>query len=144
MHDFEDRVDVLPQGNETILLVEDDEFVRGVAVKILKRLGYDVLVASSGNEALLINETKKGAIDLLLTDVVMPNMNGKELVEQMKMLTPGLEVLYMSGYTDPGVDLREHIEEGASYLAKPLTIDKLARKIRDVLDKHNPLGEKPC
>jgi two-component system cell cycle sensor histidine kinase/response regulator CckA len=125
-----------PRGNETILIVEDEEEVRKLTVQILKRQGYTVLEASHGEEA--INVAKGHAeegIDLLLTDVVMPGMSGRELVGSLGFLLPKMKVIYMSGYTDDAIVHHGVLEEGVNYLQKPFTLDSLARKIREVLDQ---------
>ena len=124
-----------PRGSETILVVEDEEEVRKLAARVLKRQGYKVLEASEGNEALVICEKYKEPIHLMLTDVVMPKMSGRELANRLGSLHPEMKVLYMSGYTDNAIALHGILEEGLNYLQKPFTVDGLARKVREVLDK---------
>ncbi len=121
------------RGSETILLVEDDEQLRRVNCQILRRHGYAVLDAMNGGEALLLSEKAAGQIDLLLTDVVMPHMSGRELAERLSPLRPEMKVLYVSGYTDDAM-LRHNVPEfGLHFLLKPTTPDMLLRRVRDVL-----------
>ncbi len=140
-HKLEEKI-VSPEilgGNETILLVEDDETVRKLALRILKKQGYNVLEASGGGEALIICENYKETIHLILTDVVMPRMSGKELVERLMLIHPEMKVLYMSGYTDNVIAVHGILEKGIEYIQKPFTVEGLARKVREVLDKNPPL-----
>jgi two-component system cell cycle sensor histidine kinase/response regulator CckA len=124
----------LPQGSETILLVEDAEPLRILTQEFLLRLGYRVLEASSGSEALHLAQQHKGTIDLLLTDIVMPGMSGRELAMNVADRHPQVKVLYISGYTDDAI-VRHGIEERAvSLLMKPFTLERLAHKLRTVLD----------
>jgi PAS domain S-box-containing protein len=123
---------VLPQGNETILVVEDDGAVRKIAVQVLTAQGYNVLVAETGGDALLICEQEKKPIHLVLTDVVMPKMSGPELIERLKKVRKDFTVLYMSGYTDKNI-LR-CLDYELNFIQKPFTIDVLAKKVRDSLD----------
>ena len=122
------------RGSETILLVEDEEQVRTLARAILKRQGYQVLDAANPGEALLLCERFSGVIDLLLTDVVMPQMSGRHLAERLAPLRPAMKVLYMSGYTDNAIVHHGMLEEGIEFLQKPLTPDSVAHRIREVLD----------
>jgi PAS domain S-box-containing protein len=125
----------LPRGTGTVLVVEDEPAVRGVAVRVLSGLGYRVLEASNGLEALQVAAAWGQAIHLLLTDVVMPEMNGKVLSEQLTAFYPGVKVLFISGYTDETVSQRGVLEEGVSFLQKPFPPAGLAHKVREVLDK---------
>jgi two-component system cell cycle sensor histidine kinase/response regulator CckA len=123
------------RGSETILLVEDDEEVRKLAVKILEKQGYTVLEASQGDEALILCKEHKGPIHLMVTDVVLPGMNGRELTTHLKMLHQEMKVLYMSGYTDNTITHHGVLEKGMNYIQKPFTVEGLGRKLREVLDK---------
>ena len=121
-------------GSETVLLAEDDEIVRKLALTILKQSGYTVLVAENGAEALLALESHDGPLHLLLTDVVMPDMNGRELFSMAVEKYPSLKVLYMSGYTDDVIAHHGVLDEGVAFIQKPFAIHDLAAKIREVLD----------
>ncbi|MGZ3558380.1 MAG: ATP-binding protein, partial [Syntrophales bacterium] len=125
----------LPGGGETILVVEDEEDVRRLAVRILERQGYTVLEASCGNDALVLSKERKEPIHMVLTDVVMPGMNGRQLADQLIHLHPKMKVLYMSGYTDNAVFHHGILEEGVNYIQKPFTIGGLMKKMREVLDR---------
>ena len=127
--------DDLLRGNETILLVEDEESVRKFALRVLERQGYKVLTARDGDEALLICEQFKDPIHLMLTDVVMPGMSGHELAKRLKSLHPKMKVLYMSGYTDNTIVLHGVLAEGVNYFQKPFTVDALTKKVREVLEQ---------
>jgi signal transduction histidine kinase len=122
------------RGTETILLVEDEEQVRAVALTILRANGYRVLSAQHPGEALILCERHPGRIDLLLTDVVMPQMSGPELAKRLLLTRPEMKVLCMSGYTDDSVVRHGVIEDGVAYLQKPITPGLLAAKVRRVLD----------
>jgi signal transduction histidine kinase len=122
------------RGHETILLVEDELAVRDLARDVLCAHGYTVLEAQHGREALLISELHSGPIHLLLTDVVMPEMSGRELANRLAPLRPTMPVIYMSGYTDTAVVHHGVLDPGTTFLQKPFTPDALARKIRQVLD----------
>jgi PAS domain S-box-containing protein len=125
----------LPRGNETILIVEDEEEVRKLAGKILERQGYRILEASQGDDALRISERHGGPIDLILVDVIMPGMSCSELAKHLKSPHPKMKVLYMSGYTDNAIVRHGVLEKGVNYIQKPFTMEGLARKVREVLDK---------
>jgi CheY-like chemotaxis protein len=121
-------------GTETILLVEDELGVRQLVCEMLQRLGYQILQAGSGAEALHLFEQHKGSIDLLITDVIMPQMSGRELAQRLKTLQPSLKVLYISGYTDDMLAHHGVLESGVFLLQKPFAPDELAKKLREVLD----------
>ncbi len=125
----------IPQGRETILLAEDDNALRGLAKKMLTRCGYRVLSAADGDEAYRINQETADAIDLLVTDVVMPNRNGKELYKSLLRERPDIRVLYMSGHADTTIAHHGVLEHNAPFLAKPFTHESLAIKVREVLDR---------
>ena len=127
------RVEVTPAG-ETVLLVEDEEAVRRVAAKILTASGYRVLTAHDGPAALSAAARESGPIHLLLTDMVMPGMTGRELAERLVVVRPGTRVLYMSGYTEDAVVRETVAAAGHAFLQKPFEPETLARKVRDVLD----------
>jgi two-component system cell cycle sensor histidine kinase/response regulator CckA len=122
-----------PEGSEIVLLVEDEDTVRRLARTILQARGYRVLEARNGREGLAVCESHPGPIDLLVTDVVMPELGGRELAEGALTLRPGLKVVFMSGHTQDVV-LKEGIEKGAAFLQKPFAPIALARKVREVLD----------
>jgi len=121
-------------GSETILLVEDEEVVRNLSRTILQRHGYRVLLASHGAEALQVSEHHEGPIHLLLTDVVMPYMNGRDLAQRLSQKRPATKVLFMSGYTGPIDDPLNGLGESAAFLPKPFAPDTLARQVRALLD----------
>jgi len=124
----------LPRGAGTILLVEDEAEVRRYARKLLVQQGYKVLAAGSGPEALRVWKRQRGSIDMLLTDVIMPQMSGSELAEDLKARRPDLKVLYISGYTDDVIARHGILDTGTELLQKPFTPESLGRKVRSLLD----------
>ena len=125
----------LPRGKETLLLVEDEPFVRHLAAGVLEAQGYTVLRANNGQEALnLVQSHKDLPIHLVVTDVVMPRMGGKIMVEWLKATNPGLKVLFTSGYTDETIADEGVLGPGVAFLAKPYSPETLARKVRAILD----------
>jgi two-component system, cell cycle sensor histidine kinase and response regulator CckA len=125
----------MPGGEETILLVEDERIVRELAVKILKRLGYNILYASDGAQAIDVAKEYKSPIDLLMTDIVMPGMNGRQLADHLIQLHPEMKILYTSGYTDAAISHHGIIEEDLNFIAKPYSLHDLSIKIRKLLDQ---------
>jgi len=124
----------LPKGSETLLVVEDDRDVRELISEVLAPLGYKVLSTGSGDEALKTSDSFSGTVDLLLTDVVMPGMNGKQLAEVMRTRRPGIKVLFMSGYTQDAISTQGMLEPGVALIHKPLRPGTLASHLRQVLD----------
>jgi two-component system cell cycle sensor histidine kinase/response regulator CckA len=124
----------VPRGTETVLVVEDAAAVRAVTRQVLERQGYTILEAPNGEAALERAATHHGPIHLLLTDVVMPVLSGRQLAERLAQLRPETRVLYTSGYTDDSIVRHGILESGIAYLQKPFTPDSLARKVRAVLD----------
>ena len=122
-------------GNETIMVVEDEDLVRTIAAKTLTSLGYNVLKAACGGDALRLSSRHKGHIDILLTDVVMPHMNGRELAERFTKLRPETKVLYTSGYTDNIIVHQDISYEGLNFIPKPFNRRELALQIRKTLGK---------
>jgi PAS domain S-box-containing protein len=132
----------LPPGTETILLVEDDPALREMATILLKRLGYTVLAAANGIEALSLKQRHDtGHIDLLFTDVVMPHMSGKELADRVQVLYPHTKILFTSAYTENAIVHQGVLNKGVALLQKPFTPSALAQKLREVLDQ--PSAPKP-
>ncbi len=125
----------LPPGRETVLLVEDEANVRKLARELLERQGYTVLEAQDGAHAIQLSIEHAGGIDLLLTDVIMPGINGRELADKVTLFRPGVSVLFMSGYTEHTIGHNGVLEEGASFLPKPFTFEALSRKVRQVLEE---------
>ncbi len=130
-----DRNARIPRGHETILLAEDDDGVRTVTMRMLAPLGYTVIATENGEQALSKLELHQHAIDLLLTDLVLPGMSGRVLAERARQLMPNLRVLFSSGYTDDVIVQRQLLEHGASFLQKPFSPRALGEKVREVLDQ---------
>jgi len=124
----------LPRGTETIVLVDDDEGVRAVARRILQRAGYTVLSAPDGVEAIRLIGESRGGVHLLVTDVVMPGLGGRDLVTHVRDTHPDLRVLFVSGYTEEGVRRHGMLNTESAFLEKPFTAERLAQKVREVLD----------
>lgn len=122
------------RGTETVLVVEDDEKVRRLVREVLRKHGYEVLDAANGNAALSVAESHSGAIHLLVTDVVMPQMSGREVANRLAVLRPEMKVLFMSGYTDDAVVHHGILDANTPFIQKPFATGALARKVRDVLD----------
>ena len=122
-------------GTETILLVEDDDAVRTFALDALTEMGYHVFEAANGKIAYHMIQEKQMVPDLLLTDLVMPEMNGKELSEKLREMMPSLKILLASGYTDNRILKRDELGEGVYYIQKPYSYQSLAAKIREILDE---------
>jgi two-component system cell cycle sensor histidine kinase/response regulator CckA len=122
------------RGTETILIAEDEEVVRKLVSKVLLMYGHKVLEAADGNEALLISESHVAPIDLLITDVIMPDMNGLELANHLTGLRPETKVLFMSGYTDSAIVHQGVLDDGANFIQKPFSPEALASKVREVLE----------
>jgi signal transduction histidine kinase len=137
-HDDEHRVSVTPvvsQGSETILLVEDDAMVRRLTEEMLRNSGYKVISAGDGTEAVQVLEAHPEKIDLLLSDVIMPGLNGRDLYERLKGIRPTLRVLFTSGYSDNVIAPNGVLDPNVAYLAKPFSRDVLVAKVREVLSK---------
>ncbi|HEX2709898.1 MAG TPA: response regulator, partial [Candidatus Deferrimicrobium sp.] len=131
----DDRPTDLPGGTEAVLIVEDEGILRNLCVQILEQLGYRVLQGSNGTEAIAKAQAYGDRIDLLLTDVVMPGMNGSELATQLVLHNPEMKVLFTSGYTEDVISHHGVLAEGVSFIGKPYTPSALARKVREELDK---------
>jgi two-component system, cell cycle sensor histidine kinase and response regulator CckA len=123
-------------GSETVLVVEDEVSLRTLTVDVLRQAGYTVLQANTGAEALEVSEAHQGAIGLLLTDVVMPGMSGRELAERLSPVRPAMKVLYMSGYTGQTIGERAVLDPGSLFLQKPFTREVLRDKVREALEAH--------
>ncbi|MCG6989444.1 MAG: response regulator [Gemmatimonadetes bacterium] len=121
--------------DELVLVVDDDAAVLRMAAKVLRRGGYEVLEAGGGREALKIAEEQGGRIKLLLTDVVMPEMGGREVSEELRRRYPHIRVLFMSAYTEDEVILRGVRVAEVNFVSKPFTVDGLRSKVRQVLDR---------
>jgi CheY-like chemotaxis protein len=130
------RASVSPEhahGNETVLVVEDRAEVRDLVVDALQGTGYQVLEAAEGSAALDVAAQHSGKIHLLLTDVIMPRMSGKELADRLKQLRPEIRVLYMSGYAADVISSRGSLDAGEQYIAKPFSLTSLLTKVREIL-----------
>jgi CheY-like chemotaxis protein len=124
----------LPTGNETLLLVEDEAAVRSSARRLLERHGYQVVEARHGRDALRILEDGERTIDLVITDLVMPEMGGREMVERVRARHPAMKVLFMSGYSERAVTSDGTMPAGTGFVEKPFTVEQLIRRTREILD----------
>jgi PAS domain S-box-containing protein len=123
-----------PTGKETILLVEDDSTIRNVLSRIIGKLGYKLLIAFNGEEALKVVERDGGPVDLVITDVIMPKMGGGDLARKMRVRCPGVKIIYLSGYTNDSIGQKDLALPGTRFLQKPVSFPRLAKEIREVLD----------
>jgi len=128
------KPDGLPTGTEAILLVEDEDMMRHLARKLLERQGYRVFAVEHSEKAISMIKDPDFTFDLLLTDIVMPNLSGRQLYEGMRALRPDLRVLYISGYTEDSLAPQGVLNEGTNFIKKPFSIESLAHKVREVLD----------
>jgi len=128
------RLADLPRGSETVLVVEDNDEVRGLLENFLSGHGYTILEAQDYSQALRLCQQHDGAIDLLLTDVALPFLDGPEVAARLSVLRPGMKVLYMSGYSNPRLSLTGQDDEDVPFIQKPFSTDKLAAKVREVLN----------
>jgi CheY-like chemotaxis protein len=126
--------DPMARGVETILVAEDNELVRALSCNMLESLGYSVLSTDNVNECLRLAQDHRGSINLLLTDVIMPGMNGKELFEILSRVRPRLKVLFMSGYTSDVIGQHGVLGAGMNYIQKPFSLHALSEKVRQALD----------
>jgi two-component system, cell cycle sensor histidine kinase and response regulator CckA len=129
------------KGSETILLVEDDDMIRHLVQKVLKANGYTVLAAGNGADAERMASAHDGPIHLLMTDVVLPGLNGRQVAERLGAQRPDMRVLFLSGYTDDAIVHHGVLEAGVAFLQKPFPPGVLVRKVREVLD--SPARERP-
>jgi two-component system cell cycle sensor histidine kinase/response regulator CckA len=127
------------RGTETVLVVEDEEGVRELIAALLRRLGYTVIAAVDGHDAIRLSERHAGPIQLLLTDVVLPQAGGRQVAEKLRLARPGMRVLYLSGYTENAVVHHGVLDADVAFLAKPFSHEALAKKVREVLD-YGPRG----
>ena len=122
------------EGHETVLVVEDEEPLRALICRILREKGHAILEALSGQEALRVSDSHEGPIALLVTDVIMPGMSGRETAEKLALKRPGIKVLYLSGYTENVISHQGVLEAGIHFLQKPFASEALARKVREVIE----------
>jgi CheY-like chemotaxis protein len=128
------RASSRPGGSESVVVAEDNDLVRNLACSILRRQGYHVIEAGGAEECIARVGAHDGEIHLLLADVVMPEMNGRDLYQRLLALRPALRVLYMSGYTDEVIAQHGVLEEGVQFLQKPFPVQALLDKVRGILD----------
>jgi len=133
--DLPAKAEARSPGTETILVTEDEEALREAVCDYLRSLGYTVLAAGSGKEALSVVSEHEGHIDLLVTDIVMPGMSGRELSQMLGSLRPDLKTIFMSGYSDDAVSRHGFKEIDATFLQKPFSLGTLARKVREMLGR---------
>ena len=124
-----------PQGKETILLVEDEEGVRGLVRTLLEELGYTVHEASNGADAVELYNKLHGKVDLVISDLIMPKLGGLDLSAQLKAKRPDLRIIFMSGYADQAIDNPQLQSGNQIFLSKPFRAETLARAVREVLDR---------
>ena len=124
----------MPSGVETILLVEDDKSLLEIGTTMLESFGYDVIATSSPNEAISLFEKNKEKIALLITDVIMPEMNGKQLVERIFKINDGIKVLFISGYTSDVIEKNDLERDGTNFIQKPFSLTELLKKVRTLID----------
>jgi DNA-binding response OmpR family regulator len=122
-------------GFETVMVVEDDAAVREFTARVLRQLGYQVLTASGGDEAIRISDAHPGEIAALVTDVIMPGISGRVVADELIRRRPGIKVLFLSGYTGDVIADHNVLETGVDFLAKPFRLEDLAIKLREVLDR---------
>lgn len=130
--------EALPGGHETILVVEDEEMVRRLAKRVLEKQGYRVFLANDGQEGLETAKEIEGKIDLLLSDVILPKVNGPDLYKKLHRTRPEMKVLFMSGYTDNALAHHGVLEAGVNFIQKPFAITTIIRRVREVLDRESP------
>ena len=126
-----------PRGHGTILLVEDENFLREVTCEILESSGYRVLKARNATEAAKVFHQYKTVVNLLLTDVVLPGKNGRDLANELRLISPGLKTIFISGYPENAVTQHGLSEDGMFYLPKPFSLQSLTRKVRQVLEQND-------
>ncbi len=132
---YEKQLNIRQGRGETILVVDDESALLEIEAAILQKLGYQVFVANSPEEAMRLAEKYINKIDLLLTDIIMPGMNGKDLADHLRKLNIGLKVLFMSGYTARIISPQGIADENANFIQKPFLMEELAENIRASLDK---------
>lgn len=128
-------IETIPQGKETFLIAEDDPTIQRMLKSYLEPLGYNLLMAADGREAINISKAYDGVIHLLLTDVIMPNMNGQELADAIQEMRPEIPIIFMSGYTDDVISHHGVLEPGVHFIQKPITPSRLAKMMKEVLEK---------
>lgn len=129
----EPKAEPLPKGHATILLVEDEPAILDITSQLLVKQGYSLLTASTPGEAVRLAHEQSGTINLLITDVIMPEMNGKELATTLKILNPQIKCIFMSGYTADVIAKHGVLDEGVHFIQKPFSLQNLAATVRDVL-----------